>query len=54
MDTVLCFAGNGMVESFLEPYLKDYAGATQTQIGLVFLCLGAAYMLTTIPTGAVS
>ena len=54
MDNALCFAGYGMVESFLEPHLKNSeANATQTEVGIVFLIVGAAYTVTTIPTGTV-
>ena len=43
-----------MVESFLEPHLKNSeANATQTEVGIVFLIVGAAYTVTTIPTGMV-
>ena len=54
VDNALCFAGYGMIASFLEPHLKNSeANATQTEVGFVFLILGAAYTLTTIPTGMV-
>ena len=55
VDNALCFAGYGMVESFLEPHLKNSeANATQTEVGIVFLIVGAAYTVTTIPTGTVN
>ena len=54
VDNALCFAGYGMVESFLEPHLKNSeAHATQTEVGNVFLIVGAAYTITTLPTGTV-
>ena len=54
VDNALCFAGYGMVESFLEPHLKNSeAHATQTEVGIVFLIVGAAYTVTTLPTGTV-
>ena len=54
VDNALCFAGYGVVESFLEPHLKNSeAYATQTEVGIVFLIVGAAYTVTTIPTGTV-
>ena len=54
VDNALCFAGYGMVESFLEPHLKNSeADATQTEVGIVFLVVGAAYTVTTLPTGTV-
>ena len=43
-----------MIESMLEPHLKDAAGATQTEVGLTFLILGGVYMATTPITGYVS
>ena len=44
-----------MVASFLEPHLKNSgANATQNEVGIVFLIVGAAYTVTTIPTGMVS
>lgn len=42
-----------MIESMLEPHLKDSAGANQTQVGLTFLILGGVYMATTPITGYV-
>ena len=30
LDNFFCFCGNGMIESMLEPHLKDSAGANQT------------------------
>ena len=54
IDNLVCFCGNGMIESMLEPHLKDAAGATQTDVGLTFLILGGVYMATTPITGYVS
>ena len=54
LDNFICFCGNGMIESMLEPHLKDAAGATQTEVGLTFLILGGVYMATTPITGYVS
>ena len=42
-----------MIESMLEPHLKDSAGANQTEVGLTFLILGGVYMATTPITGYV-
>ena len=53
VDNFICFCGNGMIESMLEPHLKD-AGATQSQVGLTFLILGGVYMVTTPISGFVS
>ena len=53
LDNFICFCGNGMIESMLEPHLKDSAGANQTQVGLTFLILGGVYMATTPITGFV-
>jgi hypothetical protein len=32
LDNFVCFCGNGMIESMLEPHLKESAGANQTQV----------------------
>ena len=53
LDNFICFCGNGMIESMLEPHLKDSAGANQTEVGLTFLILGGVYMATTPITGYV-
>lgn len=54
VDNALCFAGYGMVESFLAPHLKNSeAHATQTEVGIVFLIVGAAYTVTALPVGTV-
>jgi len=42
-----------MVESMLEPHLKNAAGATQFQTGMTFLILGGTYMLSTPIIGQV-
>ena len=55
IDNIVVFAGNGMVESFWEPHLKNSeAAATQYQVGLVFLVLGGSYTMTALPCGFVS
>ncbi len=54
LDNFICFCGNGMIESMLEPHLKSAAGATQLQIGITFLILGGTYMVTTPLAGYVS
>jgi hypothetical protein len=43
-----------MIESMLEPYMKTYTDASQTDVGNTFLVLGAIYMVTTPVTGYVS
>ena len=53
IDNFICFAGNGMIESMLEPHLKS-SGATQSQIGTTFLLLGGVYAVTTPFVGYVS
>ena len=54
VDNFICFCGNGMIEAMLEPHLKSAAGATQTQVGMSFLILGALYMVSTPLAGYVS
>ena len=54
VDNALCSAGYGTVKSFLEPHLKNSeAQATQTEVGIVFLIVGAAYTVTSLPMGTV-
>ena len=53
MDNLVCFFGNGMIESMLEPHLRS-TGATQSQVGITFLILGGVYMVTTPIAGYVS
>merc|ERR1719362_1681602 len=52
IDNLICFFGNGMIESMLEPHLRS-VGATQTEVGLTFLILGGVYMVTTPIAGYV-
>lgn len=51
IDNFICFSGNGMIESMLEPHLKNAAGATQMEVGLTFLILGGVYMVSTPVAG---
>ena len=45
LDIFFSFFGNGMIESMLEPHLREDANATQTEIGITFLLLGGPYMV---------
>ena len=55
IDNFICFCGNGMVESMLEPHLKNSeAMASQFQVSMTFLLLGGSYMLTAPSAGWVS
>ena len=40
-------AGNGMIESMLEPHLKRKAMASQAEVGVSFFILGGAFMVFT-------
>ncbi len=53
VDNVVILSSNGMVEGFWEPHLKDSVAATQFEVAIVFLLMGGAYMLVTVPTGSV-
>ena len=53
IDNFICFCGNGMITSMLEPHLKS-AGSTQSQVGTTFLILGGVYMISTPLSGFVS
>ena len=43
-----------MIESMLEPHLREDASATQNQIGITFLILGGVYMVASPIMGFVS
>ncbi len=43
-----------MIDSMLEPHLKNGAGATQLQTGITFLIYGGTYMVTAPLAGYVS
>ena len=53
IDCFVCFFGNGMIVSMLEPHLNS-VGATITQVGLVFLVQGGVFMVATFVAGIVS
>ena len=53
MDLLVCFFGNGMIASMLEPHLAE-AGATSSQVGLTFLIFGGVFMLSTPTAGYVN
>ena len=54
MDNLICFMGTGMIESMLEPHLKDTAGATQTEIGITFMIDATVYTVAGLGAGYVS
>jgi predicted MFS family arabinose efflux permease len=54
LDNCISLAGCGMIESMLEPYMKTYTDASQTDVGNTFLVMGAIYMVITPLTGYVS
>ena len=43
-----------MIESMLEPHLREDANASQNQIGVTFLILGGTYMVASPIMGYVS
>ena len=45
--------GNGMIDSMIEPHLRDTVGATQTEIGVTFMIDGIVYTLSGIGAGYV-
>ena len=53
LDLLVCFFGNGMIASMLQPHLED-AGADSTQTGLTFLIFGGIFMLSAPTAGFVS
>ena len=44
-DNIALQCGYGLISSMLEPHAKSAAGLTQVHVGMVFLTLGAAYMV---------
>ena len=53
LDVFICFLGNGLIESMLQPYAVQQ-GATIAQVGIIFLALGGSYMFVTPVAGMVS
>ena len=54
MDTFIVFTGYGFINSMLEPYMKDYAGASQNQVGTAFFLMGLTYTISSVVSGLVS
>ena len=54
LDTFIVFTGFGFIAGMLEPYMKDYAGATQGQVGTAFLLEGVTYTFTSLAAGLVT
>ena len=54
LDNAVCYAGFGMIESMLEPHMRQTVEATQRQVGNAFLISGVVYMFLTILVGYVS
>ena len=52
-DALVCFLGNGFLESMLQPYAVQ-SGATVGQVGVIFLALGGTYMVFCTLAGQVS
>ena len=53
LDNAMCYAGFGMIESMLEPHMRQTVDATQRQVGNAFLISGVVYMFLTILVGYV-
>ena len=51
---LISVSGVGIIDSMLEPYLKKATGATQMQVGVCFLSMGALYMVSNPIAGWVS
>ena len=51
---MVCFMGTAMVESMLEPYMKEITCSTQEQIGLTFMIYSLVYTLGSLVAGHVS
>ena len=52
LDLFAAMCGNGMLESMLEPHLKDY-GASEMDVGITFLVYGCLYMGASLIVGQV-
>ena len=52
LDLFAALCGNGMLESMLEPHLKD-SGASTIDVGVSFLVFGCCYMLGNVLFGGV-
>jgi hypothetical protein len=53
IDNFICFCGDGMIESMLEPHMKSAAESTQLEVGVAFLILGGLYMVCSLLAGLV-
>ena len=45
--------GTGMIESMLEPHMKDKAGASQAEVGLTFMIYALVYTVAGVAAGYV-
>ena len=52
-DNFLCFSGFGMIESMLQPHMKNNVKSSQLDVGMTFLILGGHYMVSSVITGLV-
>jgi predicted MFS family arabinose efflux permease len=49
----VCFCGFGMIESMLQPHIKNNAKSSQLDVGMTFLILGGHYMVSSVIAGLV-
>ena len=54
VDNVICFMGTGMIESMLEPHMKENANASQTDVGLTFMIYALVYTVAGLSAGYVN
>ena len=54
VDNLICFMGTGMIDSMLEPHMKNTANATQTEVGLTFMIYAFVYTVAGLIAGYVS
>ena len=45
--------GTGMIESMLEPHMKDKADASQTEVGFTFMIYALVYTVAGVAAGYV-
>ena len=54
VDNLICFMGTGMIESMLEPHMKEKANASSFEIGLTFMIYALVYTVAGLAAGYVS
>ena len=53
-DNFIALNGTGILESMLEPHMKNTAGASQSEVGMAFLIFGGSFLVSSLVAGCVS